>query len=92
MASIQRIVSPLTNAVSYRAQVRLKGRPAQSETFPNRKEALQWAVDRDCNPRGPTLPARGRAAHELRATPGTLNTSSAPRIATMGWRTAKKIK
>ncbi|MFI4907614.1 MAG: tyrosine-type recombinase/integrase [Steroidobacterales bacterium] len=43
MASIQRIVSPLTNAVSYRAQVRVKGRPAQSETFPNRKEAQQWA-------------------------------------------------
>jgi hypothetical protein len=29
--------------VSYRAQVRVKGRPAQSETFPNRKEAQQWA-------------------------------------------------
>lgn len=43
MASIQRIVSPLTNAVSFRAQVRVKGRPAQSETFPNRKEAQQWA-------------------------------------------------
>lgn len=43
MASIQRIVSPLTNVVSYRAQVRVKGRPAQSETFPNRKEARQWA-------------------------------------------------
>jgi hypothetical protein len=44
MASIQRIVSPLTNAVSYRAQVRVKGRPPQSETFPNRKEAQAWAA------------------------------------------------
>lgn len=43
MSSIQRITSPLTGAVSYRAQVRVKGRPAQSETFPNRKEAQQWA-------------------------------------------------
>jgi integrase len=44
MASIQRIVSPLTKAVSYRAQVRVKGRPAQSETFPNIKEAKAWAT------------------------------------------------
>ena len=43
MASIQRIVSPITSVISYRAQVRVKGRPAQSETFPNRKEAEQWA-------------------------------------------------
>jgi len=43
VASIQRIVSPITNAISYRVQVRVKGRPAQSETFPNRKEAEQWA-------------------------------------------------
>jgi integrase len=43
MASIQRIVSPLTKSVSYRAQVRVKGRPAQSETFPNIKEAKAWA-------------------------------------------------
>jgi integrase len=43
MASIQRIVSPLTKAVSYRAQVRVKGKPAQSETFPNLKEAKSWA-------------------------------------------------
>jgi integrase len=42
MASIQRIVSPITKAVSYRAQVRVKGRPAQSETFPNIKEAKAW--------------------------------------------------
>ncbi|HJS88960.1 MAG TPA: site-specific integrase [Steroidobacteraceae bacterium] len=44
MASIQRIVSPITKSVSYRAQVRVKGRPAQSETFPNRKEAQTWAA------------------------------------------------
>jgi integrase len=43
MASIQRIVSPLTKTISYRAQVRVKGRPAQSETFPNIKEAKAWA-------------------------------------------------
>jgi integrase len=43
MASIQRIKSPLTGVISYRAQVRVKGQPAKSETFPNRKEAEQWA-------------------------------------------------
>jgi integrase len=42
MASIQRIVSPLTKSVSYRVQVRVKGKPAQSETFPNRAEAKAW--------------------------------------------------
>jgi integrase len=44
MASIQRIVSPLTKDVAYRAQVRVKGRTAQSATFPNRKEAETWAA------------------------------------------------
>ncbi len=44
MASIQRIVSPLTGDVSFRAQVRVKGRPAESSTFPNRKEAKDWAA------------------------------------------------
>lgn len=44
MASIQRITSALTGEVSYRAQVRVKGRPSQSATFPNRKEAQQWAT------------------------------------------------
>ena len=44
MASIQRIKSPLTGTISYRAQVRVKGRPAKSETFPNRKEAEKWAA------------------------------------------------
>ena len=39
MASIQRVVSPLTREISYRAQVRVKGRTSQSATFPNKKEA-----------------------------------------------------
>jgi integrase len=43
MASIQRIVSPLTKEVTYRAQVRVRGRPSESATFPNRKEAQTWA-------------------------------------------------
>jgi hypothetical protein len=43
-ASIQRIVSPLTKEVSYRAQVRVKGRSCESATFPNRKEAEAWAA------------------------------------------------
>lgn len=44
MASIQRVVSPLTKDISYRAQVRVKGRPSESATFPNRKEAQRWAA------------------------------------------------
>ncbi len=44
MASIQRIVSPLTKDVSYRVQVRVKGRAAESQTFPNLKEAKAWAA------------------------------------------------
>jgi integrase len=43
MAKPQRIVSPLTGAVSYRAQVRVKGRPAESATFSTRKKAESWA-------------------------------------------------
>jgi integrase len=43
MASIQRIVSPLTGEVSFRVQVRRRGRPAESARFPNRKEAVAWA-------------------------------------------------
>jgi integrase len=43
MASIQRIKSKRTGAVSYRVQVRVKGRLAESETFPNKKEAEAWA-------------------------------------------------
>ena len=43
MASIQCIVSPLTGEVTYRVQVRRKGRSSESASFPNRKEALAWA-------------------------------------------------
>lgn len=43
MASIQRVVSPLTGEVTFRAQVRKKGR-RESATFPNRKEAKEWAA------------------------------------------------
>ena len=43
MASIQRIKSPLTGEISYRAQVRVKGRASESATFPNLKEAKIWA-------------------------------------------------
>jgi integrase len=43
MASIQRIVSPLTKEVSYRAQVRVKGRASESETFTSRAKAESWA-------------------------------------------------
>jgi len=43
MASIQRVVSPLTGEVTYRVQVRRKGQPAESASFPNRKEAVAWA-------------------------------------------------
>jgi integrase len=43
MASIQRIVSPLTGDVSYRAQVRVKGRPAESATFSSRHKTEAWA-------------------------------------------------
>ncbi len=39
----QRITSARTGEVSYRAQVRVKGRPTQSANFPNRKEAKAWA-------------------------------------------------
>jgi integrase len=43
MASIQRLLSPLTGRVSYRVQVRLRGHPSQSGTFRNRKDAERWA-------------------------------------------------
>lgn len=42
MASIQRIVSPLTGEVAYRVQVRRKGRRPESAHFPSRKEAVAW--------------------------------------------------
>lgn len=44
MASIQRLTSPLTGRISYRAQVRLRGHPSRSETFRNRKDAERWAA------------------------------------------------
>ena len=44
MASIQRIKSPLTGAVSFRVQLRVKGRASESETFTNRKDAVAWAA------------------------------------------------
>ena len=47
MASIQRITSPLTGEIAYRVQVRVKGRPAQSNTFPNLKEAKTWAASQE---------------------------------------------
>jgi integrase len=43
MASIQKVVSPLTGEVSYRAQVRVKGR-SESATFPIKAEAKEWAA------------------------------------------------
>ena len=43
MASIQRLISPLTGRVSYRVQVRLRGYPSRSGTFRNRKDAERWA-------------------------------------------------
>jgi integrase len=44
MASIQRIKSPLTGDIAYRAQVRVKGRPSESKTFTNVKDAKAWAA------------------------------------------------
>jgi len=44
VASIQRIVSPRTQEVTYRVQVRPKGREPESGTFPNLKEAKAWAI------------------------------------------------
>ena len=43
MASIQKIVSPLTHEVSYRAQIRVRGR-SESATFPRKAEAVEWAA------------------------------------------------
>lgn len=43
MASIQKLLSPLTGDVSYRAQVRVKGHASQSATFPSRAEAQKWS-------------------------------------------------
>ena len=43
MASVQRIKSTLTGEISYRAQVRVKGRPPESQNFSTRKKAESWA-------------------------------------------------
>ena len=43
MASIQRIKSPLTGEISYRVQIRAKGRKSESETFSSRAKAVAWA-------------------------------------------------
>jgi integrase len=43
MASIQKITSPLTGDVSYRAQIRVGGR-SESATFPRKDEAKEWAA------------------------------------------------
>ena len=43
MASIQRLLSPLTGRISYRVQIRLRGHPSQSGSFRNRKDAERWA-------------------------------------------------
>ena len=44
MASIRRLVSPRTQEVIYRVQVRTKGRASESANFPNLKEAKAWAI------------------------------------------------
>jgi len=44
VASIQRIVSLHTQQVTYRVQVRPKGRAPESANFPNLKEAKAWAI------------------------------------------------
>jgi integrase len=42
MASIQKIKSPLTGEISYRAQIRVRGK-SESATFPKKSEAVEWA-------------------------------------------------
>jgi integrase len=43
MASIQKIKSPLTGEISYRAQIRVRGK-SESATFPKKSEAVEWAA------------------------------------------------
>jgi integrase len=43
MASIQKIKSPLTGDISYRAQIRVRGK-SESATFPRKSEAVEWAA------------------------------------------------
>src|ERR1700722_10119102 len=93
MASIQRIVSPLTKSVSYRAQVRVKGRPAQSETFPNLKEAKAWGASVESaireNRHHPHLAAGKKSFAELvqkyRDAVGDLDSSKAVRKQHLDW-------
>lgn len=57
VASIQRIKSSLTGEVAYRVQVRVKGRPSLSRTFPNLKEARIWEAETETAIRhGKTFP------------------------------------
>jgi integrase len=44
MASIQKIKSPLTGEISYRAQIRVRGK-SESATFPRKAEAVEWATN-----------------------------------------------
>lgn len=44
MATVLRQKSTRTGTVTFRAQVRVKGRPALSGTFPTRREAQRWAA------------------------------------------------
>lgn len=93
MASIQRIVSPLTKSVSYRAQVRVKGKPAQCETFPNVKEAKAWASSLESaireNRHHPHLAGGKKTFAELvqkyRAAVGDLDSSKAVRKQHLDW-------
>jgi integrase len=42
MASIQKIISPVTGEIAYRAQIRVRGK-SESATFPLKAEAKEWA-------------------------------------------------
>jgi integrase len=42
MPTIEKRVSPLTKAITYRAKVRVKGYPTQQATFERKSDALQW--------------------------------------------------
>src|ERR1700722_7923359 len=43
MASIKKIKSPLPGEISYRAQIRVRGK-SESATFPRKAEAVEWAA------------------------------------------------
>jgi integrase len=93
MASIQRVVSPLTKSVSYRVQVRVKGKPAQSETFRNLKEAKAWASSLESaireNRHHPHLAGGKKSFAELvklyRAAVGDLDTTKSVRKQHLDW-------